>query len=203
MQDFLASTDKPYLLDPTVESEGPLTIYKSFWQILLENYAWISILALAIILVGIAFYFIRKRKKSSQDGTIEESVDPYQEALLAIEELQGRKLKLEPKPFVFRLSEILRIYIQKRFQMPAMELTGEEFIVEIASNPFFSRNYEDLLRDFVDQGDRVKYSKEATDTSQINLLLDSALFFVKDTNKRIEDQEQAKDDGENLVPIKN
>ena len=203
MQDFLASTDKPYLLDPTVESEGPLTIYKSFWQILLENYAWISILALAIILVGIAFYFIRKRKKSSQDGTIEESVDPYEEALLAIEELQGRKLKLEPKPFVFRLSEILRIYVQKRFQMPAMELTGEEFIVEIASNPFFSRNYEDLLRDFVDQGDRVKYSKEATETSQINLLLDSALFFVKDTNKRIEDQEQAKDDGGKLAPINN
>ena len=203
MQDFLASTDKPYLLDPTVESEGPLTIYKSFWQILLENYAWISILALAIILVGIAFYFIRKRKKSSQDGTIEESVDPYQEALLAIEELQGRKLKLEPKPFVFRLSEILRIYIQKRFQMPAMELTGEEFIVEIASNPFFSRNYEDLLRDFVDQGDRVKYSKEATDTSQINLLLDSALFFVKDTNKRIEDHEKTKDEDKKPSLIKN
>ena len=192
MQDFSANADKPYLLDPTVESDGPITIYKSFWQILLENYTWISILSLALIIIVIVFYFIRKRKKSSQTETIEESVDPYQEALLAIEELQGRKLQLEPKPFVFRLSEILRIYVQKRFQMPAMELTGEEFIMEIASNPFFSRNYEDLLRDFVDQGDRVKYSKEATETSQINLLLDSALFFVKDTNKRIEDQEQAK-----------
>jgi hypothetical protein len=87
--------------------------------------------------------------------------------------------------------------------MPAMELTGEEFIVEIASNPFFSRNYEDLLRDFVDQGDRVKYSKESTESSQINLLLDSALFFVKDTNKRIEDQEKTKDEGGKLAPIKN
>ena len=55
----------------------------------------------------------------------------------------------------------------------------------------------------MDQGDRVKYSKEATETSQINLLLDSALFFVKDTNKRIEDQEQAKGDGGKLAPIKN
>ena len=200
MQDFLNSTDKPYLLDPTVESDGPLTIYKSFWQTLLENYTWISILSLALFVIVIVFYFIRKRKKSSQTKTIEESIDPYAEALQAIEELQGRKLQLEPKPFVFRLSEILRIYVQKRFQMPAMELTGEEFIVEIASNPFFSRNYEDLLRDFVDQGDRVKYSKEATEASQINLLLDSALFFVKDTNKRIEDQEQAKDEGEKTDP---
>ena len=203
MQDFSANADKPYLLDPTVESDGPLTIYKSFWQIILENYTWISILSLAFIVIFFAFYYIRKRKKSSKAETIEESVDPYEEALQAIEELQGRKLQLEPKPFVFRLSEILRIYVQKRFQMPAMELTGEEFIVEIASNPFFSRNYEDLLRDFVDQGDRVKYSKEATETSQINLLLDSALFFVKDTNKRIEDQEQAKDEGGKLALIKN
>ena len=203
MQDFSANADKPYLLDPTVESDGPLTIYKSFWEILSENYIWISILSLALIIIVIIFYFIRKRKKSSQTETIEESVDPYQEALLAIEELQGRKLKLEPKPFVFRLSEILRIYVQKRFQMPAMELTGEEFIVEIASNPFFSRNYEDLLRDFVDQGDRVKYSKEATETSQINLLLDSALFFVKDTNKRIEDHEKTKDEDKKPSLIKN
>jgi len=203
MQDFSANADKPYLLDPTVESDGPLTIYKSFWQIILENYTWISILSLAFIVIFCALYYIRKRKKSSKAETIEESVDPYEEALQAIEELQGRKLQLEPKPFVFRLSEILRIYVQKRFQMPAMELTGEEFIVEIASNPFFSRNYEDLLRDFVDQGDHVKYSKEATETSQINLLLDSALFFVKDTNKRIEDQKQAKDEGGKLAPIKN
>ena len=67
---------------------------------------------------------------------IEFSIDPYAEAIQAIEELQAKKHILNAKPFVFRLSEILRIYIQKRFSMPAMELTGEEFIVEIASNPF-------------------------------------------------------------------
>ena len=91
MQDFSANTDKPYLLDPTVESDGPLTIYKSLWQILLENYTWISILLLALIVIVFAFYFIRIRKKSSKVETIEDSVDPYEEALLSIEELQGRK----------------------------------------------------------------------------------------------------------------
>ena len=55
MQDFSANADKPYLLDPTVESEGPLTIYKSFWQIFLENYTWITILSLALIVIVIVF----------------------------------------------------------------------------------------------------------------------------------------------------
>ena len=63
MQDFSANADKPYLLDPTVESDGPITIYKSFWQILLENYTWISILSLALIIIVIVFYFIRKEKR--------------------------------------------------------------------------------------------------------------------------------------------
>ena len=75
--------------------------------------------------------------------------------------------------------------------MPAMELTGEEFIIESASNPFFSGNYEELLREFVNQGDRVKYSKETTETSHISLLLDSALYFVKDTHNRLKAQENA------------
>ena len=55
MQDFSANADKPYLLDPTVESDGPITIYKSFWQTLLENYTWISILSLALIIIFILF----------------------------------------------------------------------------------------------------------------------------------------------------
>ena len=202
MHVFLASVNKPYLLDPTVHSDGPVTIYKGFWQILLENYIWVSIGALLFFVCLLIWYLIRNQKKSNQDQTMEETIDPFEEALHAIEELQKKKLKIEPKPFVFRLSEILRIYIQKRFQMPAMELTGEEFIVEIASNPFFSRNYEDLLRDFVGQGDRVKYSKETIESNQINLLLDSALFFVKDTNKRIEDQEKTKHEATNTVPAK-
>ena len=202
MHVFLASVNKPYLLDPAVHSDGPVTIYKGFWQILLENYIWVSIGALLFFVCLLIWYLIRNQKKSNQDQTMEETIDPFEEALQAIEELQKKKLKIEPKPFVFRLSEILRIYIQKRFQMPAMELTGEEFIVEIASNPFFSRNYEDLLRDFVGQGDRIKYSKETIESNQINLLLDSALFFVKDTNKRIEDQEKTKHEATNTVPAK-
>ena len=70
-----------------------------------------------------------------------------------------------------------------------MELTGEEFIVEIVSNPFFSGNYEDLLREFVNLGDRVKYSKETTEESQINLLLDSAIHFLKDSHNRLKANE--------------
>ena len=182
-----------YLLDPNIQSEDTLEIYKSLWQIISENITWLTISLVLIISIILFVYFKNIRKTVKINETVEELIDPYAEALMAIEELQAQKNIIQPKPFVFRLSEILRIYIQKKFNMPAMELTGEEFTVEVVSNPFFSGNYEELLREFVNLGDIVKYSKETTETSQISLLLDSALYFVKDTHSRLKAQENAQD----------
>ena len=193
MYSLKGRNDKPYLLDSSVQSDDPLSIYKSLWQILYENSIWILILV-GIVLAIFVFLFCKKKKKAEElKEPTEITIDPYEEALQAIQELQANKTQLEPKPFVFRLSEILRIYVQRRFKMPAMELTGEEFIVEIVSNPFFSGNYEKLLRDFVNLGDRVKYSKETTEKSQINLLLESAIHFVKDSHNRLQANEIEKD----------
>ena len=191
MKFFIQISDKPFLLDPNIQSEETLDVYKGFWQIVSENLAWIALSFVIIACLLLLIYFKNKRKIIEQKDSFEALIDPYDEALQAIEELQAKKTNIQPKPFVFRLSEILRIYIQKRFKMPAMELTGEEFIIEILSNPFSSGNYEALLREFVSQGDRVKYSKETTENSQISLLLDSALYFVKDTNNRLKAEENA------------
>ena len=191
MKFFIQISDKPFLLDPNIQSEETLDVYKGFWQIVSENLDWIALSFVIIACLLLLIYFKNKRKIIEQKDSFEALIDPYDEAIQAIEELQAQKTHIRPKPFVFRLSEILRIYIQKRFSMPAMELTGEEFIIEIASNPFFSGNYEELLREFVNQGDRVKYSKETTETSHISLLLDSALYFVKDTHNRLKAQENA------------
>ena len=68
-----------------------------------------------------------------------------------------------------------------------MELTGEEFMREIASHSFFKNRYDKILQEFVDQGDRIKYSKENSADGQMNLLLETALHFVKDTHEKLEE----------------
>ena len=118
----------------------------------------------------------------------EPPIDPYREALENIDELQQSHPRLHPKPFVFRLSEILRVYVEKLFKVPAMELTSEEFMREIVSHSFFRNRYEDLLREFVDRGDRVKYSTESMNQEEMNLLLNTALHFVKDTHLKLEEE---------------
>ena len=94
---------------------------------------------------------------------------------------------MSPKPFIFRLSEILRIYVEKVFNVPAMELTGEEFMREIASHSFFKNRYDEILREFIRQGDRIKYSEENFEDGEMNLLMQTALHFVQDTHEKLQD----------------
>ena len=164
------------------EMDAPLT------QIIDENLLPIGLISLLALLSLATWLYLRKRKVLDHDETPAPPVDPYAEALENIDALQKSKPRLQPKPFVFRLSEILRVYVEKLFKVPAMELTSEEFMREIVSHSFFKNRYEDLLREFVNRGDRVKYSTQSMDQEEMNVLLDSALHFVKDTHLKLQEE---------------
>jgi hypothetical protein len=180
--------DRVTWLDPVLQKDKPIPLFKPLTQIISEN-AWTFGLLALILFVGVlAWLYLRNRSSSSLEQVPPPAIDPYQEALDNITELQGRKPGLQPKPFVFRLSEILRVYVEKLFNVPAMELTSEEFMREIVSHSFFRNRYEDLLREFVDRGDRVKYSKELMGQDEMNQLLNTALHIVKDTHMRLQEE---------------
>ena len=64
MKDFLNISDKPYLLDPNIQSEDTLEVYKSFGQIISENLTWILIFFLVVgILLSLAY--LKNKKKDS------------------------------------------------------------------------------------------------------------------------------------------
>lgn len=187
MVTFFLTINKAYLLDSNREEDLPIPIFKSFSQLVEENLFIISLSILIIITVLIFILFLRRKKKGESKEKEPEIIDPYQDALSNIQSLQDQKPVLSAKPFVFRLSEILRIYVERVFKVPAMELTGEEFMREIASHTFFKNRYDKILQEFVDQGDHIKYSKENSEDGQMNLLLETALHFVKDTHKKLEE----------------
>ena len=183
---FIAS--KAYLLDSDREIDLPIPIFKSFSQLLEENSAFLILFCLILLIFSLVFLFIKRKKKTEMNQMEPEPTDPYEDALEGIRSLQSQNPPLQVKPFVFRLSEILRIYVERVFRVPAMELTGEEFMREIASNTFFKNRYDKILQEFIEQGDRIKYSKESTEDGQMMRLLDTALHFVKDTHAKLEDE---------------
>jgi hypothetical protein len=181
---------KAYLLDPSVESDNPLPVFKSVGEIVSENLTLLLVILSSLIFFLVAWYLLKKKNQQTQEEELSTPTDPFEDAIESIHQLQKQSPRLLPKPFVFKLSEILRIYIERLFRFPAMELTGEEFMREIASHSFFQNRYEDLLREFVERGDRVKYSEESIDGTETDHLLDSALHLVKDIHAKLEEEKK-------------
>ena len=183
-------TNKAYLLDSSREKDTPVPIFKSISQLIEENLTIIIVLTLISSTALLFFLYIRKKKDSKitvQEPTL---IDPFKEALENNESLQNQTPPLSSKPFVFRLSEILRIYIERVFEVPAMELTGEEFMREITDHSFFRNKYDHILQEFINQGDRIKYSNENAGEVHMNQLLETALHIVKDTNAALSQEKQ-------------
>ena len=186
-----SAAEKGHLLHPedNLQRDSPLPLYKGTWEIIQENWLFPTI-SLGVILLCSIIWWLRKKMKcanSSEDGEKLER-DPYEEALEALYALDAKRKGMEAKPFTFRLSEVLRVYVQRRFELPAMELTGEEFIREAADHDFFRNHYDDLLREFIDRSDIVKYSRESIDGEGLILLMNSATHFVRDTHRRLEEK---------------
>jgi hypothetical protein len=188
MSFFYFLLNKGYLLDQNREKDTPIPIFKTISQLVEENLFLIISTFLLIFVLTLIFIVLRKKKKIEITQEEAEPTDPFEEALEGIETLQSQKPPLSAKPFVFRLSEILRIYVERVFKVPAMELTGEEFMKEIASHAFFRNRYDKILQEFIDQGDQIKYSKVKTDDGQMKLLLNTALHFVKDTHAKLQEE---------------
>ncbi len=181
---------KTYLLDPNILVDSPLPILKSLSQLAKEN-LWTMLLLVLVILLFVLYYFIRK-KDSDPQNTQENlpTIDPYLEALEQLKFLDSQKPRPDTKPFIFRLSEILRLYVERQFNLPALECTGEEFIQEISRHPLLSERFEEPLNQFVHKGDRMKYSTDQFDHKELDQLLVSAREFIEQAEEEWQKKRQ-------------
>ncbi len=61
-------------------------------------------------------------------------------------------------PFFVRLSDIVRQYIESRFERPVMSQTTEEFLTTISRGEVFDGGQKKMLGGFYTQWDSVKYA---------------------------------------------
>ena len=100
------SISKVFLLDSDRKLDKPVEIYKDFYQIVSENIYITGTILACILIVFFIFFYLKKRKGKKP---IEEEIvviDPFEEAIKEISNLQNQTPAPQPKPFVFKLSEI-------------------------------------------------------------------------------------------------
>ncbi|WP_010230795.1 hypothetical protein [Gillisia marina] len=88
---------------------------------------WIWWVLGILILAGVAFYFIRRKKK--RDAAIKE-LPPYERALFELEQLDKSHLleNRQTKEYYSKLTEAVRRYIEDEVHLRAMESTTSELI---------------------------------------------------------------------------
>lgn len=136
---------------------GPIMLSTS-WQ----DWLWAALIALLIATALIGFLMGRRRRAAQQtlQKLTESLLSPDEAALQALQRLEQEELLAEAdfQSFYLRLAEILRAWLQARFDVPALERTtrGLMYLLRVRREmDIWRKDVIDLLR----TADGVKFAK--------------------------------------------
>jgi len=155
----------------------PLEILVADWSLLL--YILGAVLILAVI--GAAIYRWKKYRHRKQ-VSVEAQILPHEVALKSLDSLSDVE-NMNPKGFYFSLSNILRTYIQARYNINALEMTTEELLPKIDLLGI-SRETHQEMKDLLRSTDPVKYAEVPAAVSKMRIDLAFVINFVKQSAEK-------------------
>lgn len=179
-----------FTVDTTKEIKpikGPLHVPLSFREIL----PWI-LLGLFFLATGYTIYYIiRKRKKAEPIFRLRSKIRllPHELALMEFEKLRIKKLWQagKIKEYHSELTDILRRYIENRFQSKAMESTTGEILNNLKDMPEIEPSSLSNLGQILTLADMVKFAKQQAVASENEESLLSAIGFVNSTIPKVKE----------------
>lgn len=143
----------------------------------------ISIIFLLLLLILAIKYFLRRVKSKRPVSSVEKLKPAHQIAYEALEALQAKNLPAlaKIKEFYFELSDIVRHYLENRFNLRAPEMTTEEFLYSLPESKELADNHKDLLKEFLSHCDLVKFAKYGPTQKEIDDSFKAAKRLVDET----------------------
>lgn len=157
------------------------------------DYWWIFIIVL-LCAAGI-FVWMRyiKGKKAIPLVPKKKPVPPYELAMQQLNRLKSEKLceNGHEKEYYTRLTEILRIYLDKRFGINAMEMTSTQIMHHLQSNDD-TKTSAPVMKQILEMADFVKFAKVRPLPDDNQKAFNNAVTFVENT-KPVEPTEAVND----------
>ena len=147
-----------------------------------SHWAWIAPLGLVAI-AALLVLIVRRRRRIVEEQAIRIPAHEWawhQIARLVADDLMSKGRVQE---FYYRVSDIVRGYVERRFSVSAPEMTTEEFLHATATDPRFSVEHRDGVGRFLEACDLVKYAKHVPRTTEADELLASARMFIERTRE--------------------
>ncbi|MDR0844387.1 MAG: hypothetical protein LBN71_04140 [Tannerella sp.] len=173
-----------------VNVDAPEEFYdiKEIWKplfVLADYYPLIFGILLTLFLICVVGYIIqhlRNRKALIPLRKEEPKLPPYEEAIKRLDEIKLQKLWQQGrnKDFYTQLTDVLRQYIVRRYNVNAMEMTSYE-ILEIIQRDKEAKSVYDILKQVLHLADFVKFAKLHPLPDENELSLMHAYSFVNRT----------------------
>jgi hypothetical protein len=143
-------------------------------------YEWLwAAYLLGAIIAGAAIYaawrYFRSRAKAKAKL-------PYEIALEKLEAARSLMTTQTVREYAFTVSEIIRVYIEQRFNERAARRTTEEFLSDLlrqTGTPL--AQHSSLLEDFLNHCDLIKFAKWGASEKELESMQESARAFILDT----------------------
>jgi len=145
------------------------------------SYWWIWLLVSVGIIAAVIFWFHRRGQQVRELVRIFKPAHEiaYERLRSLIEKDLVKAGKI--KEFYEHISDILRHYIEHRFNIRAPERTTEEFLIELASANVLDSPDRERLAEFLKHCDLVKFAKYDPTTEQIQKTFDLVKDFIETT----------------------
>lgn len=151
-----------------------------------EILPWVLAAIVLAVLAWALMIFIKKRRATGS-GT-PEIINPDPAHIIAFRELE--KLKMEQlwqkgqfKLYYTRLTEILRQYLENRYNVYSLELTTPETLQALLKTGFRKNDDYERLRTVLTAADLVKFAKYVPDKDENELHFSKAWEFVDGTRE--------------------
>ena len=147
---------------------------------------------LGVLLLGaiifLLLYSIKRRKKNKPFFAlpVKPKEPPHVIALRELDRIKSEKIwqKEKTKQYYSEVTDVLRNYIEDRFEIRAMEQTTDEILdsFRYRKGLVSDKNYQNLSQ-ILSVADLVKFAKYKTLPDDDNLTLVNSYFFVNETKK--------------------
>jgi hypothetical protein len=153
---------------------------------------YIAGIIIAGLLIWILIYYVNRRKATLKGKHVhmisrKKTVEPPDKiALLELEKLKEERPWLHDKIkyYYIQISEILRVYIEGRYNTPALEQTTDEILYSLKSLVSETDDFN-KLSGILHLADLVKFAKVIPGVGENAAQVDMAIEFVRDSSRII------------------
>lgn len=161
----------------------PLSVSYSWMDWLRDNWLWLLIALIAILMLAGLTWYLKKRKiVAPAVKKVKIVVPPHIEALDRLNVLKAKKLWQQDllKEYHSELTDIVRDYLEKRYGINAMEQTSEEIFTSTKDLAITAQS-RDQLRQILLLADQVKFAKGNPEVFQNEQSMEYAIQFITAT----------------------